>query len=485
MVKLTLPRGRQLRIVSVAATGLLLASIAVAPPGNAQTVSQAAVEPAAAVEAPLGVDEIASSPNLKLIANLPKQAPFNTTAALGTDIAFQGKYAFVGNYDGFVIYDVSKPSKPKIVSQVLCPGAQNDISVYGDLLFLSTDASRSDDSCSSTSQSATIKESWEGIKVFDIKNKTSPRYVKAVETACGSHTHTLVPAKDKKSVYLYVSSYSPNATFPDCQPPHDSISIVKVPLKKPTDAAVVATPNLFPDGGYEGRTGGSATSGCHDITAYPTKDLAAGACMGDGVLLDISKREAPRVLHTVRDTTNFAFWHSATFNNRGTKVVFTDELGGGGGATCNETVGPERGANAIYDITGRGDKRKLEFRSYYKIPRTNGDTENCVAHNGSLIPVLGKDIMVQAWYQGGISVWDFTDSRKPKEIGFWERGPLSDSQLIVGGSWSAYYYNGHIYSSDIQKGLDVLELNDWRTWTAKLAHFRELNVQTQPSYLSW
>ncbi|QOC92482.1 LVIVD repeat-containing protein [Micromonospora craniellae] len=484
MVGLTPPRRRQLRVVSVAATGLLLASIAVASPGNAQTVTRTATE-SAAVEAPLGVDEISHSPNLRQIANLPKQAPFDTTAALGTDIAFQGKYAFVGNYDGFVIYDVARPSKPKIVSQVHCPGSQNDISIYGDLLFLSTDSSRSDDSCSSVSQSATIKESWEGIKIFDVKDKKRPRYLKAVETACGSHTHTLVPAKDKKSVYLYVSSYSPQATFPDCQPPHDSISIVKVPVRKPTDAAVVATPNLFPDGGYEGRTGGSATSGCHDITAYPEKDLAAGACMGDGVLLDISKREAPRVLHTVRDTVNFAFWHSATFNNRGTKVVFTDELGGGSGATCNEEIGPNRGANAIYDLTGRGDNRKLEFRSYFKIPRTNGDTENCVAHNGSLIPVLGKDIMVQAWYQGGISVWDFSDSRKPKEIGFWERGPISDTQLIVGGSWSAYYYNGHIYSSDIQKGLDVLELNDWRTWSAKLVHYREFNVQTQPSYLSW
>ncbi|WP_327025424.1 LVIVD repeat-containing protein [Micromonospora sp. NBC_01739] len=481
----TPPRGRWLRLTSAVATGLLLASLATATPGSAQPVAQVATDSTSAVEAPLGVDEISSSPNLRLIANLPKQSPFNTTNALGTDIAFQGKYAFVGNYDGFVIYDVSRPSQPKIVSQVLCPGAQNDISIYGDLLFLSTDASRSDDSCGSVSQPASIKESWEGIKIFDVRDKKQPRYLKSVETACGSHTHTLVPAKNNKAVYLYVSSYSPQDAFPDCKPPHDSISIVKVPLKKPTDAAVVATPNLFPDGGYEGRTGASATTGCHDITAYPSKDLAAGACMGDGVLLDISKREAPRVLHRVRDTTNFAFWHSATFNNRGTKVVFTDELGGGGGATCNETVGPERGANAIYDLTGRGDKRKLEFRSYYKIPRTNGDTENCVAHNGSLIPVLGKDIMVQAWYQGGISVWDFTDSRRPTEIGFWERGPLSDTQMIVGGSWSAYYYNGHIYSSDIQKGLDVLALEDWRTWTAKLVHFRELNVQTQPSYLSW
>ncbi|SCL35457.1 LVIVD repeat-containing protein [Micromonospora nigra] len=486
MISFTMPRGRQLRFVSLAATGILLATVAAAPPGHARTVTEAA-EPAAAaaVEAPLGVDEISSSPNLRQIANLPKQAPFDTTAALGTDIAFQGRYAYVGNYNGFVVYDISRPSAPTIVSQVLCPGAQNDISVHGDLLFLSTDSSRSDDSCASTSQSATVKESWEGIKVFDISDKANPRYVAAVETACGSHTHTLVPAKRGRSVYLYVSSYSPRAEFPDCQPPHDSISIVKVPLHKPAEAALVATPNLFPDGGYEGRQGGSATSGCHDITVYPAKDLAAGACMGDGVLLDISDREAPRVINRVRDTTNFAFWHSATFNNRGTKVVFTDELGGGSGATCNETVGPERGANAIYDITGRGDARTMEFRSYYKIPRVNAATENCVAHNGSLIPVLGKDIMVQAWYQGGVSVWDFTDSRKPKEIAFWERGPLSDTQLIVGGAWSTYYYNGHIYSSDIQKGLDVLELNDWRTWTAKFVHYPRLNVQTQPWYLSW
>lgn len=179
-----------------------------------------------------------------------------------------------------------------------------------------------------------MKGSWEGIKVFDIKDKANPRYIKSVETACGSHTHTLVPGKDRKAVYLYVSSYSPRAEFPDCQPPHDSISIIKVPLKKPTDAAVVATPNLFPDGGFPGSPTGSATTGCHDITAYPSKDLAAGACMGDGILLDIKNREAPRVINRVRDTVNFVFWHSATFNNSGNKVIFTDELGGGGAATC-------------------------------------------------------------------------------------------------------------------------------------------------------
>ncbi|MGC4774724.1 LVIVD repeat-containing protein [Micromonospora sp. C41] len=474
------------RIISLAAAGLLLAGVVAAPPSSAQEIPRAQAAPATVDSAVPGVDEISSSPNLRQVANLPKQAPFDTTVALGTDIAFQGRYAFVGNYDGFVIYDILRPSRPTIVSQVLCPGSQNDISVHGDLLFLSTDSSRSDDSCASTSQPASVKESWEGIKIFDIRDKRNPRYIKSVETACGSHTHTLVPGKDKRNVYLYVSSYSPRADFPDCQPPHDSISIVKVPVKNPTTASVVATPNLFPDGGYPGIPGqSSATTGCHDITAYPAKDLAAGACMGDGILLDIKDREAPRVIERVTDAENFAFWHSATFNNSGTKVVFTDELGGGGAATCNEVVGPNRGADAIYDITGRGNARKLEFRSYYKIPRVNADTENCVAHNGSLIPVPGRDIMVQAWYQGGISVWDFTNSRKPTEIAYWERGPLDATQLRTGGSWSAYWYNGHIYSSDIQKGLDVLELRDPRTWLAQFLLVPELNVQTQAGYLSW
>jgi hypothetical protein len=478
-------RTSRIRIVSLAAAGLLVAGVVTAPPSSAQETSRAQIAPATVDSAVPGVDEISSSPNLRQIANLPKQAPFDTSAAFGTDIAFQGRYAFVGNYDGLVIYDISRPSAPTIVSQVLCPGSQNDVSVHGNLLFLSTDAPRSDDSCASTPVDRT-ETRWEGIKVFDISDKTKPRYVKSVQTSCGSHTHTLVPGKDRRSVYLYVSSYGPSDTYVGCPQPHDSISIVKVPVKDPTAAAVVATPNLFPDGGYPGIPGEkSATSGCHDITAYPAKDLAAGACMGDGILLDIADREAPRVIERVRDTENFAFWHSATFNNSGTKVVFTDELGGGGAATCNEATGPNRGADAIYDITGRGDDRRLTFRSYYKIPRVNADTENCVAHNGSLVPVPGRDIMVQAWYQGGISVWDFTDSRHPTEIAFWERGPLAADRLRTGGSWSAYWYNGHIYSSDIQKGLDVLELRDPRTWAARLIQVPELNVQTQTGYLSW
>jgi hypothetical protein len=300
-----------------------------------------------------------------------------------------------------------------------------------------------------------------------------------------------VPSADGQTVYVYVSSYDVNPNFANCKLEsggfaefsHDIISIVEVPVANPTAAFVAAEPRLFNPGTTVGRSPTtnfpySNTRGCHDITAYPSKDIAAGACMGDGILLDIRDRENPKVTEQVRDTTNFAFWHSATFNNEGTKVVFTDELGGGGAAVCDAATGPNRGANGIYDIVGG----QLEFRSYYKIPRIQAATENCVAHNGSLIPVPGKDIMVQAWYQGGISVWDFTNSASPREIGWWDRGPISNESLVLGGSWSAYWYNGYIFSSDIQKGLDVLQIADPEVNRARGVRFSEFNAQTQPQY---
>jgi hypothetical protein len=468
---------------SVRRSRTIRGKVAASVGGLAVVLGAVLAMPGAAADIP-AVDEAVHSPNIRHLANVPMQPPFTTPGSLGTDIAFQGKHAFDGNFDGFVIYDISRPSRPRIVSQVSCPGSQNDISVAGDLLFLSTDDSRSNDSCQSTSQSAAIKESWEGIKIFDISDVRNPRYVKSIETKCGSHTHTLVPGK-RGTVYVYVSSFFPSATLPDCQPPHDLISIVKVPLADPAAAALVAEPNVFPDGGNPGTPPQTwfPTSGCHDLTAFPAKDLMAGACMGDGVLFDISRPEQPRVLDVVQDNQNFAFWHSATFSLRANKVVFTDELGGGGAATCNEATGPTFGANGIYDIVGRGDKRSLVFRNYFKIPRHQADTENCVAHNGSLIPVRGRDIMVQSWYQGGVSVWEFTDSRRPKEIGFFERGPLSETEMVLGGTWSAYYYNGFVYSSDIRKGLDVLQINDRRTDSAGRVRLDELNAQTQPTYL--
>ncbi|GIJ80229.1 LVIVD repeat-containing protein [Micromonospora phaseoli] len=423
-----------------------------------------------------GVDEIVSSANLQQIANIPKFGGFASESAYNSDLAFQGDYVFAGNYNGFNVFDISDPAAPQVVSQVVCPGAQGDPSVFGDLLFLAVDSARSDDSCSSGSGSAAQESSWEGVRIFDISDKANPQYIKSVRTDCGSHTLTLVPSKDDQSVYVYVQSYSPSNNAFYCKPPHDKISIIEVPLANPTSASVVATPVLFP-----GTAGNTSTSGCHDITTYPELDLAAGACMGDGVLMDISDRENPVVLSQVRDT-NFAFWHSATFNNAGTKVIFTDELGGGSGAICTSSYRTNQGANGIYDIVGSGTDRELVFKSYFKIPRENTSLENCVAHNGSLIPAMGRDIMVQAWYQGGVSVIDFTDSANPVEIAFWERGPLSETRRILGGAWSTYYHNGYIYSNDIQKGFDVLKLDDPLTNNARAVAFAELNVQTQPSY---
>lgn len=491
------PRSRIRRLAAATAAAGLLAALlvggtAAATPDPGDAPVQAPVGAAQAAEARSaigsgaipGVDEIVKTDNIQLLANIPKDA----LQGLNTDLAFQGSYAFAGNYDGFRIFDISDPKAPKSVAQVLCPGSQNDISVSGDLLFLSTDSSRSDDSCASTTQPASVKESWEGMKIFDISDVTNPKYVASVETACGSHTHTLLP--QRKDVYVYVSSYSPNVAFPDCRPPHDGISVIKVPRAAPEQARVVNFPVLFPGEGPDGggnpggptNPGVSKTTGCHDITVLPGKDLAAGACMGDGILFDVSDPEHPRVLDQVQDNVNFAFWHSATFNQKADKVVFTDELGGGSGATCNAAVGPNRGANGIYDITGKGKNRQLVFRSYFKIPRHQADTENCVAHNGSLIPVKGKDLMVQGWYQGGVSVWDFTDSAHPKEIGYFDRGPVSDTALTIGGSWSAYYYNGHVYSNEIARGLDVLKISDRRTDPAQRIRMDELNVQTQPDY---
>jgi hypothetical protein len=488
-------RRRRLGVAAAAAgllATLLTAGPAVATPDPGDTPAQGKVSSGQAADTKAAiksgeippVDAVVHSDNVEHLVNIPKEALKGTNS----DLAFQGKYAYAGNYDGFRIFDISNPRAPKTVAQVLCPGSQNDISVSGDLLFLSTDSSRSDNSCNSTTQPATEKSSWEGMKIFDISDKRNPKYVAAVETFCGSHTHTLVP--ERRNVYIYVSSYSPSATFPDCQPPHDGISVIKVPRKAPEKAAVVNFPVLFPGEGPDGggnpgsptNPGVSKTTGCHDITVLPSKDLAAGACMGDGILFDIKDPERPKVIDQVQDNVNFAFWHSATFNQKASKVVFTDELGGGGAATCNAAIGPDRGADGIYDIVGRGDHRKLVFRSYYKIPRHQADTENCVAHNGSIIPVKGRDLMVQAWYQGGVSVWDFTNSSKPKEIAYFERGPLSADTLIGGGAWSAYYYNGYIYANDIAKGFDVLKIKDRRTDPAKRVRLHELNVQTQPDY---
>jgi hypothetical protein len=235
-------------------------------------------------------------------------------------------------------------------------------------------------------------------------------------------------------------------------------------------------------GGQAPRTGPNQ---CHDITVYPALGLAGGACEGYGLLLDISDPVNPRRLDAVADS-NFAYWHSATFNNDGTAILFSDEWGGGGGPKCRATDKPEWGANAIFTI----ENRKLKFKSYYKIPAAQTAQENCVAHNGSLIPIPGRDVMVQGWYQGGVSIFDWTDPANPKEIAYFDRGPTDSTRLSSGGSWSAYWYNGAIYSSEIARGFDVFELTPSEFVTqneldaAKTVHMDFFNAQGQPQ-LNW
>jgi len=427
--------------------------------------------PASASAADEFVSDADTSSNVTHVTNVPKT---EVMSDFNSDLAFTGDYAVGGNYNGFVVYDISDPEDPQIVSEVLCPGGQGDVSVSGDLLYFSVDYPRAGTECGAASVPTTDPDGFEGIRIFDISDKANPQYVAAVATDCGSHTNTLVPGKDGEHEYIYVSSYSPSAQFPNCQPPHDKISIIEVPVDDPASAELIDAPVLFPDGGN------ARTSGCHDITVFPSKDVAAGACMGDGILMDISDPASPVVTEVVQDT-NFAFWHSATFTNDGKNVVFTDELGGGGAPTCTEEIGPERGADAVYSLDGDGSGADLAFQSYFKIDRHQGG-EICVAHNGSLIPVPGQDFFVQSWYTGGVSVIDFNDAANPEEIGYFDIDSRVEDGVQDNNSWSAYYYNGYVYSSDIGRGIDVLKLDDPRLRAAERVRMDEFNPQSQPVY---
>jgi hypothetical protein len=269
-----------------------------------------------------------------------------------------------------------------------------------------------------------------------------------------------------------------------------------VPLAAPERARVVNRPRIFADpqtgaiaglwpGGDHGpgTQRSSATNECHDITVFPVAGLAAGACAGNGILLDISDPVHPVRLDAVQDP-NFAYWHSATFNNDGAKVIFTDEWGGGTRPRCRPSDPATWGANAIFDIVDR----RLQFRGYYKLPAPQTEQENCLAHNGSIVAVPGRDIMVQGWYQGGVTVFDFSDSERPVGIAFFDRGPVDAKQLIVAGHWWAYWYNGYIYAyaTEIERGLDILRLTPSEQLSASelaaaaLVRFDRLNAQHQP-----
>jgi uncharacterized protein (DUF305 family) len=397
-----------------------------------------------------------------------------------TDMTFAGDVLIAGNYHGFNAYNIANPRAPELLSSIVCPGGQGDVSVIGDLLILSVEQTRGRLDCGLQGVAEpTSTERFRGIRIFDVSDFTLPVQVGAVQTCRGSHTHTVVSGPDAEgNIYVYgsgTSSVRPGEELEGCsdESPYENpesalfrIDVIQIPVDHPEDSRIVNRPFIFSDpesgvlaGLWEGGDHGegtqrtSETNQCHDITASPEIGLAAGACSGNGILLDISDPVNPVRLDEVIDT-GFAYWHSATFNNDGTKVLFTDEWGGGSRPRCRASDPLDWGADAIYDIVDG----KLQFRSHYKMPAPQTDTENCVAHNGSLIPVPGRDIFVQAWYQGGISVIDFTDSSNPVEIAFFDRGPLHEEKLILGGYWSAYWFGGQIFGTEIARGLDVLAL---------------------------
>jgi len=425
-----------------------------------------------------------------------------------SDLAFAGTHLWVGNFNGFNLYDIENARRPRLMASIVCPGGQGDVSVYGNLLFMSVEQTRGRIDCGLQGVPETVsKERFRGVRIFDISDMRKPRQVAAVQTCRGSHTHTLVPVPgDKSRIYVYGSgtgSVRSGEELEGCsglEPDQDentalfSIDVIEVPLASPQTAKIVSRPRIFADeasgtiaGLWKGGDHGpgtqvtSQTNQCHDITVFPDVGLAAGACSGNGILMDISDPVHPKRLDHASDP-NFAYWHSATFNNDGTKVIFTDEWGGGTRPRCRATDLPNWGADAIFDIVDK----KLQFKGYYKMPAAQTDSENCVAHNGSLIPVPGRDIMVQGWYQGGLSVFDFTDSANPVEIAFFDRGPLDSTNLIVGGFWSTYWFNGHVYASEIVRGIDIFRLlpseylSQNEIDAASLVRYEEFNAQQQP-----
>ncbi len=512
--------------------------------------------------------------NLRMISTTPPSK--DSLGATHSDLAFTGKYAIQGNYNGFEIWDISNPAKPVLASAYVCPASQNDVSVYRNLIFMSSESTGSRTDCKFGGVPDPVsKERVRGIRIFDITNVQAPKLLTSVQNCRGSHTHTVLEdPQDKENVYIYISGSSgvrAPEEMPGCnQDPADPnssyfrIEIIKVPLKAPQNAAIVNGAQIFTGltpaprnadrsaadaaeqaargrGRGAGAAGGGAAAGaagaaggavagggagagaagaagagaagaaaggaaaaggrgggggrgnmppnvgpnqCHDITVYPGAGLGGGACGGYGLLLDIREPTHPVRIDFAGDP-NMAFWHSATFSNDGTKVLFSDEWGGGGGPKCRATDRPEWGGNALFTI----EKNKLVFHSYYKIPGTQTSEENCVAHNGSLIPIPGRDVMVQGFYQGGITVFDWTDIKKPTEIAFFDRGPVDATRLISAGSWSVYWYNGVLVSSEIRRGLDIFELlpsphiSKNEIDAANTVKLEFLNAQGQPKFV--
>ncbi len=469
---------------------------------------------------------------MRLVAVAPKPAVFDSIRGLtfvNSDLAFRGNLVYQGNFAGFSIWDVSNAAAPKLVSSVACITSQGDPSIVGNLLFVSAEGAGNRNDCAKGGVTDPA-DHMAGVRIYDVSNPSAPRLVKNVQTCKGSHTHTVIPhPTDKGVVYLYVSgSQGARAAteLAGCNngaDPADEnnslfrLDVIRVPLARPQDATVVTGARIFTGLGPAPSRGGRTRAprpvpgadsaqmaavmatgprNCHDVSAYPAMNLLAGACASYGLLVDISNPEKPVRLDAVADT-NFSLWHTAVFSNDGKKVVFTDEWGGGTSPNCQAIHPLEMGGNTTLVI---GADRKLTQKAYFKLPSAQTAQENCVSHNGGLIPVPGRDIMVQGWYQGGVDVIDFTDADKPFEIAYFDRGPVdapsteggavSRARGSIGGSWGAYWYNGYIYSSEMARGLDILEmlpsaqLSANEIAAAKLVMMDEYNPQSQPR-ITW
>jgi hypothetical protein len=475
---------------------------------------------------------------MRLVSFTPKPAEFDSVRGLtfiNSDLAFRGKYVYQGNFSGFSIWDISNPKKPAKVAVVPCVTSQGDPSIYGNLLFISAEGNGNRNDCAKGGVQNPA-DHMAGVRIYDVSNPKAPKLVKNVQTCKGSHTHTVIPSPtDKGVIYLYVSGSQgarPETELAGCNngtDPADEnnslyrLDVIKVPLAHPEQAAVVTGARIFTGldaaptsasrreqqanrGARGGRRGGApAQAGdpiptgprnCHDVTSYPEMHLLAGACASYGLLVDISNPEKPVRLDAAADT-NFSLWHTAVFSNDGSKVVFTDEWGGGTSPNCQATSMMEMGGNTTLTISA---DKKFKEHSSFKIPSAQTPQENCVSHNGGLVPVPGRDIMVQGWYQGGIDVIDFTDADHPYEIAYFDRGPVdqppapsdtaaaavSRQRGTIGGSWGAYYWNGLVYSSELARGFDVVELlptdklSANELAAAKLVKFVQYNPQSQP-----
>ena len=490
--------GAALRRTRGAVLSALAVLIGVTGSLEAQTGTATFDDPRVGLAAGPGDTAEEAALHMRLVSYTPKPAEFDFAQGLAfvnSDLAFRENYVYQGNFSGFKIWDVSDPARPSLASSVLCATDQGDPSVYGNLLFISAESNRARNDCGMQGVEDGA-DRMRGVRIFDVSNPRSPRLVQNVQTCRGSHTHTIVPhPSDAGVIYIYVGGSSgvrsseemaECSSGPVSENPNTAqfrVDIIRVPLANPEASEVVTYARIFEGLQPVGSRGGP--SGCHDLTSYPEFNLVAGACGSYGILLDTSDPENPVRLDALSDE-NFSLWHTAVFSDDARTVVFTDEWGGGTQPRCRAGDPFELGGNTMLGISNGS----FTQHAYFKMPAVQTDTENCVSHNGGLIPVPGRDLMVQGWYQGGVNVFEFTDPENPVEIAYFDRGPVDAETLVVGGSWGAYWYNGYIYSSELSRGLDVYEmvpsefLSANELEAAKLVIMEEYNPQSQPK-LSW